>query len=150
MKTIDLTTTAAALAYLRSLPAETEISLPGAYHTLPNSPAADAVEVLAGESANAWATAAGRWDWTAGELVQELAPQTDSDFEVSVYTDDDGLDFASVRHLASGNGADFYKDGSAIEWQENNSLLANCPDRIIESGKAAALKALADIKSATR
>ena len=73
MKNIDLTTKTAAIEYLRSLDPSTEIELPGAYESKPNSPAADAVAVITDESPNAWATSMNRWEWTAGELVKALA-----------------------------------------------------------------------------
>lgn len=69
---IDLTTKAAALAYLRGLDLSTEIELPGAYESKPNSAAADAVAVITEESPNSWAARMNRWEWTAGELVSSL------------------------------------------------------------------------------
>lgn len=73
MKNIDLTTPAAAFAYLRSLDPSTEIELPGAYDPKPTSPAAEAVRAITDESPNAWATSMNRWEWTAGELIKALA-----------------------------------------------------------------------------
>lgn len=75
MNSINLTSPAAALAYLSSLPAQTILELPGAGDPRPNSPAADAVQVITDQSANAWAASRNRWEWTAGELVAELRPE---------------------------------------------------------------------------
>ena len=69
---IDLTTKTAALNYLRSLDPSTEVELPGAYESKPNSAAADAVAVFTDESPNAWAASMNRWEWTAGELATAL------------------------------------------------------------------------------
>ena len=55
MKTIKLNSDFAALDYLRRLPASTKIEIPGAYHSLPFSPAVEAIYVIVGESANTWA-----------------------------------------------------------------------------------------------
>jgi hypothetical protein len=81
MKTIDLTTPASALAYLRSLDPATEISLPGAHETQPDPGPGDAVAKITGQSANQWATAMNRWEWTAGELVAALQP-TAANYEI--------------------------------------------------------------------
>lgn len=72
MKTIKLNSEFAALDYLRRLPASTKIEIPGAYHSLPFSPAVEAIYVIVGESANTWASSKNRWDWTAGELLEAL------------------------------------------------------------------------------
>lgn len=79
---IDLTTPEAAMSYLRSLPADQAVELPGSYNPLPNTPAADALEVISGESANAWACARSRWEWTVAELLAELGIE----FQVTVQT----------------------------------------------------------------
>jgi len=73
MKTIKLNSDFAALDYLRRLPASTKIEIPGAYHSNPFTPAVEAICVIVGESANAWASSKNRWDWTAGELLEALA-----------------------------------------------------------------------------
>lgn len=62
-------------------------------------------------------------------------------FEVEVYTNE-GVRFASVRHLASGNGADFYETGERDEWQDNNGLFSNCSDYIVKLAGNAAERAL--------
>jgi hypothetical protein len=72
MNTIDLTTPAAAAAYLRSLDPSTPVELAGAYENRPASAASDAVAVITGETSNAWAVSQNRWEWTAGELVAAL------------------------------------------------------------------------------
>jgi hypothetical protein len=72
MNTIDLTTPAAAAAYLRSLDPSTPVELAGAYENRPASAASDAVAVITGETSNAWAVSQNRWAWTAGELVAAL------------------------------------------------------------------------------
>jgi len=72
MKTIKLNSDFAALDYLRRLPASTKIEIPGAYHSNPFTPAVEAICVIVGESANAWASSKNRWDWTAGELLEAL------------------------------------------------------------------------------
>jgi len=70
MKTIDLTTPAAALNYLRSLPADQAISLPG--HYTESTTEGDAVRSITDESAHTWASNRRQWDWTAAELVDAL------------------------------------------------------------------------------
>lgn len=62
-------------------------------------------------------------------------------FEVATHTID-GEVFASVRHIPTGNGADFYSSGEEIGWQDSNSLFLNCDDGIIESARKAASFAL--------
>jgi hypothetical protein len=70
MNTIDLTSPEAALNYLRSLPAKTELSLPG---HLESNTEGDAVRAVTGcDNANNWANSHRRWDWTAEELVAQL------------------------------------------------------------------------------
>lgn len=66
-------------------------------------------------------------------------------FEVEVYANAEGgnVRFASVRHLASGCGADFYETGEREEWQDNNGLFSNCSDYIVKLASNAAAKALA-------
>jgi len=51
-------------------------------------------------------------------------------YQVSVYTNQ-GEKFASVRHLASDCGCDFYISGEEIEWQDNNGMMSNCEPEII-------------------
>ena len=63
-------------------------------------------------------------------------------FEVSTFTNE-GEKAASVKHLASGCGADFYESGEELEWQDNNGLFSNCSPSIIEKARNAAQKALA-------
>lgn len=63
-------------------------------------------------------------------------------FEVSTLTNE-GEKFASIQHLASGCGADFYESGEELEWQDNNGLFSNCSPSIIEKARNAAKKALA-------
>jgi hypothetical protein len=77
MKTINLNSEFAALDYLRRLPSSTKIEIPGAYHSDPFTPAVEAICVIVGESANAWASSKNRWDWTAGELLEALANSDD-------------------------------------------------------------------------
>jgi hypothetical protein len=72
MKTIKLNSEFAALDYLRRLPASAKIEIPGACHSDPFTPAVEAIYVIVGESANAWASSKNRWDWTAGELLEAL------------------------------------------------------------------------------
>lgn len=55
----------------------------------------------------------------------------------------EGEKFASIQHLASGCGADFYESGEELEWQDNNGLFSNCSPSIIEKARNAAKKALA-------
>ena len=62
-------------------------------------------------------------------------------FEVGVYTNE-GVAFASVRHLASQCGADFYATGETEEWQDGNGLFSNCSDYIAKLARRAAKKAL--------
>jgi len=73
MSTIDLTTPAAALNYLRSLPVSEEISLPGLHES---TTAGDAVRAITGENANVWANNRNQWEWTAGQLVTTLEAET--------------------------------------------------------------------------
>lgn len=70
MNTIDLTTPSAALNYLRSLPSDQAISLPG--HYTESTTEGDAFRALTGEAPHAWAGNQRRWEWTAGELVVAL------------------------------------------------------------------------------
>jgi hypothetical protein len=63
-------------------------------------------------------------------------------FKISVLTNE-GEKFASVEHLASGCGADFYESGEELEWQDNNGLFSNCSPGIIEKARKSAEKALA-------
>lgn len=71
MKPIDLTSPEKALAYLRSLAANTEIEIIDARSALPNAET-DAVAAIVGESAISWAHNRGRYVWTARALVQAL------------------------------------------------------------------------------
>ncbi len=68
---INLTSPAAALAFLRSLPSDQAISLPGRGEN--ETIEGDAVRAITGNSANGWASTQRRWDWTAAELVEEMA-----------------------------------------------------------------------------
>jgi len=63
-------------------------------------------------------------------------------FEIDLF-DNEGVKFASVRHLASQCGADFYATGETEEWQDNNGLFSNCSPGIIAKARNAAKKALA-------
>jgi plasmid maintenance system antidote protein VapI len=71
MKSIDLTSTAKALAYLKSLPADSVVEIIDGRRALTNA-ATDAVSKLVGESAHNWANNRDRWTWTAGELVATI------------------------------------------------------------------------------
>ena len=71
MKHIDITTTAKALAYLKSLPADSAVEIIDGRRALTNA-ATDAVSKLVGESAYNWASNRSRWEWTAGELVATI------------------------------------------------------------------------------
>lgn len=77
MKTIDLTNSAAAIAYLATLPAAQQISLPGAGEATTEG---DAVTAVTGLHANEWANSRRRWDWAAGELVAALREEARSAF----------------------------------------------------------------------
>ena len=81
MKTIKLNSDFAALDYLRRLPASTKIEIPGAYNSNPFTPAVEAIYVIVGESANAWASSKNRWDWTAGELLEALELSNSEEIE---------------------------------------------------------------------
>lgn len=70
MNAIDLTTASAAINYLRSLPADQSISLPG--HYTESTTEGDAVRAITDESAHTWASNRRQWDWTAAELVATL------------------------------------------------------------------------------
>jgi hypothetical protein len=70
MNTIDLTSAESALNYLRSLPADQAISLPGFGEV--NTTEGDAVRAITEESANGWANAHRKWEWTAADLVATL------------------------------------------------------------------------------
>lgn len=66
-------------------------------------------------------------------------------FEITVQTNTDvepAERFASVEHIASGCGCDFYESGEELEWQDNNGLLSSCDDEIIQDARSAAKKAL--------
>lgn len=69
--TINLSSPESAIAYLRSLPVELQISLPGAGESTTEG---DAVHAITGENANEWAWNNGRkWDWKAGDLADYLS-----------------------------------------------------------------------------
>jgi hypothetical protein len=70
MKTIDLTSAESALNYLRSLPADQMISLPG--HYTESNTEGDAVRAITEESAHTWAGNRRQWEWTAADLVATL------------------------------------------------------------------------------
>lgn len=67
---LDLTTAESALAYLRSLPADQAISLPG--HYTESTTEGDAVRAIVGESAHTWAGNRRQWEWSAADLVATL------------------------------------------------------------------------------
>jgi hypothetical protein len=69
---IDLTTPEAALAYLRGLPPQQEISLPEADFV------GTAVRVITSLSATEWSNGRARWEWTAGELAATLAAELEA------------------------------------------------------------------------
>jgi hypothetical protein len=70
MKNIDLTSAESAFNYLRGLPANHAISLPGFGEV--NTTEGDAVRAITEESANSWANAHRQWEWTAADLVATL------------------------------------------------------------------------------
>jgi len=74
MTTIDLTSAYSAICYLCGLPADQNISLPGAYESTTEG---DAVRAITGDSANLWASNRNKWQWTAGELVAALESELD-------------------------------------------------------------------------
>jgi hypothetical protein len=74
MKTIDLATKPAALAYLSGLDPSTTITLPDRFDSAPHDTAADAVAVLADEPPYVFAADRNRWEWTIGELIADLHP----------------------------------------------------------------------------
>ena len=91
-----------------------------------------------GTAKTAAKTSAARANGTAGGRPRRPM------FEVEVYANAEGgnVRFASVRHLASGCGADFYETGEREEWQDNNGLLSNCSEYIVRLAGNAAKKAL--------
>jgi hypothetical protein len=73
MKTINLTTPSASLAYLRSLAPGTLIELPGGpSETASSSAASDAVGVIDGQAAHLFAQQKRQWVWTAREIIDAL------------------------------------------------------------------------------
>jgi hypothetical protein len=62
-------------------------------------------------------------------------------YQVSVYTNE-GVRFASITHIESGNGADFYESGEEMEWQDNNGMISNCSPSIIALARKIAQGAL--------
>jgi hypothetical protein len=66
----DLSTPKAAFAYLRNLPGDREISLPGRHD--PTTTISDAIRVIAGEPAHLWAVNRQQWDWTISDLIVAL------------------------------------------------------------------------------
>lgn len=60
-------------------------------------------------------------------------------FNVSLFC---GKEFASVRHNGTGFGLDVYRDGSVIDWQDNNGIKANCSPTTIKMAINAGRKAL--------
>jgi hypothetical protein len=69
MQSIDLTTPAAALAYLESLEGDT-MELSGA-HEAPST-IDDAVQAITGESANRFGQLHRRWVWSKSDLLEAL------------------------------------------------------------------------------
>lgn len=67
---IDPTSPTAALDYLRLLPPNQMLYLPG--HYTESSTAGDAVRAITGESAHTWARSRHQWWWSAGELLAAL------------------------------------------------------------------------------
>lgn len=67
---IDLTTAQSAFNYLRSLPADQAINLPG--HYTENTTEGDAVRAITDQSAHEWAGNRRQWEWTAADLVATL------------------------------------------------------------------------------
>lgn len=67
---IDLTTPKAAFTYLRSLPGDRVISLPGRYD--PTTVIGVAISVIANASAHQWAVNRQQWDWTIADLIVAL------------------------------------------------------------------------------
>lgn len=110
---IDLTTKNAALNYLRSLDAATEIELPGAYESKPNSAAADAVAVITDESPNAWATSMNRWEWTAGELAEAVV------LGRSVTVTEEGMEAEIVKIHPDGDLYVRFEDGEEGSYSLN-------------------------------
>ena len=66
----NLTSAQSALNYLRSLPADQAISLPG--HYTESTTEGDAVRTITEESAHTWASNRRQWEWTAADLVTAL------------------------------------------------------------------------------
>jgi hypothetical protein len=62
-------------------------------------------------------------------------------YQVSLYTNE-GEKFASITHIESGNGADFYESGEELEFQDNNGLFSNCEPEIIALARKIAKGAL--------
>lgn len=70
MTTIDLTTPIAAINFLRTLPRDETISLPGKGEA--NTTEGDAVSAITGLSANEWCNQRKQWTWEPFELVAAL------------------------------------------------------------------------------
>lgn len=67
---IDLTSPESAFDYLRSLPADQAITLPGFGDA--STIVGDAVRAITEEPANGWANAHRKWEWPAADLVATL------------------------------------------------------------------------------
>lgn len=84
----------------------------------------------------------------AGRRFCESLPvmKNNDQFEITVHTNTDiepAERFASVRHIESDCGCDFYESGEELEWQDNNGLLSNCEEDAICAARKAAKEALA-------
>ena len=71
----------------------------------------------------------------------DKAASAENSFEIEI-CENGGARFASVRHIPTGYGADFYATGEEDEWQDNNGMLSNCSSEIVSAARDAATHAL--------
>jgi hypothetical protein len=66
---------------------------------------------------------------------------TTDQFQVYIEINE-GLLFASVLHVPSNCGADFYENGEELEFVDNDGLFSNCSAEICEQARKVARGAL--------
>jgi hypothetical protein len=66
-------------------------------------------------------------------------------FDITVHTNTDvdpAERFASVRHIETDCGCDYYESGEEIDWEDANGLNINCDAKVARAARAAAKQAL--------
>ena len=63
---------------------------------------------------------------------------TTTKFQITLHTNSDiepAEKFASVLHIESDCGCDFYENGDELEWQDGNGMLSNCDGEIVDEAR---------------